>query len=50
MADTDIMTEKTEESEKRSRHFIEAEIDNDLATGRFDHVQTRFPPVCLSEC
>ena len=44
MADTDIMTEKTEESEKRSRHFIEAEIDNDLATGRFDHVQTRFPP------
>ena len=44
MADTDIRTEKTEESEKRSRHFIEAEIDNDLATGRFDHVQTRFPP------
>ncbi len=44
MADTDIMTEKTEENEKRSRHFIEAEIDNDLATGRFDHVQTRFPP------
>ncbi len=44
MADTEIKTANTEESEKRSRHFIEQEIDNDLATGRFDHVQTRFPP------
>ena len=31
-------------NETRSKHFIENEIDNDLATGRFDHVQTRFPP------
>ncbi|MBP8969638.1 MAG: glutamine--tRNA ligase/YqeY domain fusion protein [Lachnospiraceae bacterium] len=34
----------TEETEKRSRHFIENEIDNDLESGRFDHVMTRFPP------
>lgn len=33
------MSENTE-----SRHFIENEIDKDLASGRFDHVQTRFPP------
>ncbi|MCR5619677.1 MAG: glutamine--tRNA ligase/YqeY domain fusion protein [Lachnospiraceae bacterium] len=32
------------ETEERSKHFIENEIDNDLATGRFDHVMTRFPP------
>ena len=44
MADTEIKAANSEESEKRSRHFIEQEIDNDLATGRFDHVQTRFPP------
>ncbi|MBQ1896374.1 MAG: glutamine--tRNA ligase/YqeY domain fusion protein [Lachnospiraceae bacterium] len=44
MADTEIKAANNEESEKRSRHFIEQEIDNDLATGRFDHVQTRFPP------
>ena len=44
MADTEIKAANNEVSEKRSRHFIEQEIDNDLATGRFDHVQTRFPP------
>ena len=26
------------------RHFIEREIDKDLAEGVYDHVQTRFPP------
>ena len=44
MADTEIKTENNEESGKRSRHFIEQEIDKDLESGRFDHVQTRFPP------
>ena len=32
------------EEEKVSRHFIEREIDKDLAEGVYDHVQTRFPP------
>ena len=32
------------EEEKRSRNFIELEIDKDLAEGVYDHVQTRFPP------
>ena len=32
------------EEEKRSRNFIEMEIDKDLAEGVYDHVQTRFPP------
>jgi len=27
-----------------SRNFIEEAIDSDLENGRFDHVQTRFPP------
>lgn len=27
-----------------SKHFIEQEIDKDLAEGVYDHVQTRFPP------
>lgn len=27
-----------------SKNFIEEEIEKDLGTGRFDHVQTRFPP------
>ncbi len=44
MAETDIKAAETEESGKRSRHFIEQEIDKDLESGRFDHVQTRFPP------
>ncbi len=30
--------------EKESRNFIEQKIDEDLASGRFDRVQTRFPP------
>ncbi len=32
------------ENETVSRHFIEQEIDKDLAEGVYDHVQTRFPP------
>lgn len=27
-----------------NKNFIELEIDKDLAEGRYDHVQTRFPP------
>ena len=30
--------------ERTSRHFIQNEIDKDLAEGNYDHVQTRFPP------
>ena len=30
--------------EKVSRHFIEKEIDKDLAEGVYDTVHTRFPP------
>ncbi|MBQ6529677.1 MAG: glutamine--tRNA ligase, partial [Clostridia bacterium] len=30
--------------ENISRNFIREAIDTDLETGRFDHVQTRFPP------
>ncbi len=30
--------------ETTSKNFIERIIDEDLASGRFDHVQTRFPP------
>lgn len=33
-----------EEKETVSRHFIEQEIDKDLAEGVYNHVQTRFPP------
>ncbi len=43
MSDESKVTEKNE-GEKRSRHFIEQEIDSDLEKGRFDHVHTRFPP------
>ncbi|MCF0229266.1 MAG: glutamine--tRNA ligase/YqeY domain fusion protein [Parasporobacterium sp.] len=32
------------EETKVSRNFIENEIDRDLAEGRYDHVETRFPP------
>lgn len=35
---------KTEEKEVVSKHFIEQEIDKDLAEGVYNHVQTRFPP------
>jgi glutaminyl-tRNA synthetase len=30
--------------EPRSKHFIEREIDADLASGRYERVHTRFPP------
>ena len=30
--------------ERKERNFIEIEIDKDLASGRYSHVQTRFPP------
>ena len=33
-----------ESVEKRTRHFIEQEIDQDLEKGIYDHVMTRFPP------
>ena len=33
-----------EAKEPVSRHFIEQEIDKDLAEGVYNHVQTRFPP------
>ena len=29
---------------RKERNFIEIEIDKDLASGRYSHVQTRFPP------
>ncbi len=42
---TPAAEENTEETAgTKSRHFIEQEIDRDLASGRFDHVCTRFPP------
>ncbi len=33
-----------EEKEKKQTNFIKAIIDEDLASGRFDRVHTRFPP------
>ncbi len=35
---------EAEEKEVVSKHFIEQEIDKDLAEGVYNHVQTRFPP------
>ena len=35
---------KNNNTETVSKNFIEIEIDKDLESGRFDHVQTRFPP------
>jgi len=35
---------KNTNTETVSKNFIELEIDKDLESGRFDHVQTRFPP------
>lgn len=35
---------EAEEKEVVSKHFIEQEIDEDLAEGVYNHVQTRFPP------
>ena len=37
-------TVKTEALNGENKNFIELEIDKDLAEGRYDHVQTRFPP------
>ncbi|TWT42938.1 glutamine--tRNA ligase/YqeY domain fusion protein [Botrimarina hoheduenensis] len=34
----------TEETPTASRHFIQQQIDADLAAGRVKHVHTRFPP------
>ena len=34
----------TENNAVESKNFIEMIIDKDLEEGRFDHVQTRFPP------
>jgi len=31
-------------TERREKNFIENEIDKDLASGRYSHIQTRFPP------
>ena len=36
--------ESEEKSEKKSRNFIEVEIDKDLSEGVYDTVHTRFPP------
>ena len=33
-----------ENTEKRAANFIEEFINEDLASGRYDHVRTRFPP------
>ena len=38
------MSEEIKNTETVSKNFIEIEIDKDLASGRLDHVQTRFPP------
>lgn len=38
--DKDVAVEK----EVISKNFIEAEIEKDLAEGRYSHIQTRFPP------
>ncbi len=37
-------TGKVEALNGENKNFIELEIDKDLAEGRYDHVQTRFPP------
>lgn len=40
----DVILEQANENEKESLNFIEEAINEDLKNGRFDHVQTRFPP------
>ena len=37
-------TEEAAGGERREKNFIENEINKDLASGRYSHVQTRFPP------
>ena len=41
---TKTMEVSAEKENTVSKHFIEQEIDKDLAEGVYDHVQTRFPP------
>ena len=41
---TEAATEEAAGGERREKNFIENEIDKDLASGRYSHVQTRFPP------
>ncbi len=38
------MSDKPETNETAPSNFIHAMIEEDLQTGRYDHVQTRFPP------
>ena len=40
----EIVKTAEETKEVVSKHFIEQEIDKDLAEGVYNHVQTRFPP------
>ena len=40
----EIVKAAEETKEVVSKHFIEQEIDKDLAEGVYNHVQTRFPP------
>ncbi len=38
------MKKETTGTRPAGKHFIEEAIESDLASGRFDHVHTRFPP------
>jgi glutaminyl-tRNA synthetase len=40
----DVITEREDNIESGSSDFIRKAIDEDLRSGRFDHVHTRFPP------
>lgn len=44
MDKTDTKEKEIEKREEISKHFIEMEIDRDLAEGRYESVHTRFPP------
>ncbi len=44
MENKELQLEAAEEKEVVSKHFIEQEIDKDLAEGVYDTVHTRFPP------
>ena len=41
---TEDGSERIDSLNGENKNFIELEIDKDLAEGRYDHVQTRFPP------
>ena len=41
---TENGSERVDSLNGENKNFIELEIDKDLAEGRYDHVQTRFPP------